>query len=95
MDILSDHGNMNVMLGNWNWNSLERDLDNVINCPDRHQDFESLPNRGSSSQEIEIRNIDMRNSPFRQNGLEESVEILSSEMNAILSQEMDSLMNLL
>ena len=71
IDILSDHGNMNVLLGDWNSNSLEGDLDNVINCPDRHQDFESLPNRGSSSQEIEIRNIDKRNGPIKQNGLEE------------------------
>ena len=52
---------MDVMLEDENSNSLERKLDNVINCPDGHQDFESFSNRGSSSQEIEIRNIDNRN----------------------------------
>ena len=49
------------MLEDENSSSTERKLDNVINCPDGHQDFESFSNRGSSSQEIEIRNIDNRN----------------------------------
>ena len=61
MDILSDYGNIDIMLRNGNSKSIKRDLDNVINCRDRHEDFESLPNRGSSSQEKDIRNIDNRN----------------------------------
>ena len=95
MDILSDYGNLDKMLGDGNTNSIERELDNVINCLDRHQDFESLRKRGSSSQEKEIRNFDNRNRPVRQDGLAGSIEILSSEMKARLSQEMDSLMNLI
>ena len=94
MDILSVNGNMDIMLGNWNSNSLERELDNVITCADRHQEFESLHNRGSSSQDNEIRDLDSRNGPVWQDGLAESIEILSSEKNARISQQMDSLINL-
>ena len=68
---------MEVMLGMINSNSLERVFDNVINCPDRHHHFESLPNREILSQTNEIRNNDNRNDPVRQNGLAESIEILS------------------
>ena len=34
MDILSDYGNMDVMLGEGNSNSLERELDTVLNRPE-------------------------------------------------------------
>ena len=81
------------MLGDRKSNSIERELDNVINCPHGHKNFESLPNRGSSYQENEIKNIDNRNEPNRQDGLADSIEILSSEMNARLSQEIYSLIN--
>ena len=86
MDVLSIYDNMDELPGDGNSNSLERDLDNVMKCPNRHQDFESIPNRGSSSQENEIRDIDIGIGPVRPDGLAESIEILSSEKNARLSQ---------
>ena len=51
MDILSNYGNMHIVLGKGNSNSIERELDNVINGPERHQDFNTLPNRRGSSHE--------------------------------------------
>ena len=39
MNILSDYGNMDVMLGDGNSNSIERELDNVMNRPGGHQNF--------------------------------------------------------
>ena len=76
MDILSNYGNMHIVLGEGNANSIERDLDNVINGPERHQDFNTLPIRRRSSQENEIRNLDKRNGPDSQDGSEDSIEIL-------------------
>ena len=34
MDILSDYGNMDIMLGEGNSNSVERELDNILNGPE-------------------------------------------------------------
>ena len=70
-------------------------IDNGIYGRDKHQDTASLPNRENFSQVIEIRNIHNRNGPACLDGLAVSVEILSGEMTARLSQEKDSLMNLL
>ena len=58
LDMLSDYGNMDIMLGDGNSNSIEKELDSLINAPDRQQDFHSFPNRENSSQENEIRDID-------------------------------------
>ena len=62
LDMLSDYGNMDVMLGEGNSNSIERELDSLINVPERQQDFQSFPNREISSQENEIIYIDSRTS---------------------------------
>ena len=59
--MLSDYGNMDVMLGDGNSNSIERELDSLINVPERRQDFQSFPNRENSTLEIEIRDIDSGN----------------------------------
>ena len=82
MNIISDYGNRDIVLGGIYSNSIERELDNAINGPERYQDSESLPNRENSSQGNGIRNNDARNGPDRKVGLAESVEILSGEMNA-------------
>ena len=66
LDMLSDYGNMDVMRGEGNSNSIERELDSLINVPERQQDFQSFPNRENSSQENEIRDIDSRNEPVRE-----------------------------
>ena len=39
LDMLSDYGKMDVMLGEGNSNSIERELDSLINVPERQQDF--------------------------------------------------------
>ena len=70
------------MLGDGNTNFIERELDDIINCPDGLKDFEFLPNRENSSQKNEIKNIDYKTGPIRQDGLLESFEILSNKMNA-------------
>ena len=73
MDFLTDYGKLDIMLEDEISNSIERELDHVINGLERHQDFESLPNRGGSSQEIEIRNIPNRNGQVIQDGLESAL----------------------
>ena len=47
--ILSNYGNMDIMLAEGNSNSIETELENVMNGPARHQDSESLLNRENSS----------------------------------------------
>ena len=44
-------GLMDVMIGERNSNSIKRELDSIINCPDRQPDFQSLRNRETSSRE--------------------------------------------
>ena len=93
--VLSDYGNMDVMLGEGNSNSIERELDSLINVPEGQQDFRSFPNRENSSQENEIRDIDSRNEPVRESRLMESINKLSGEMNARMSREMETMMDLM
>ena len=94
LDMLSDYGNMDVMLGDGNSNSIERDLDTLINVPDGRRDYRSFPNRENSSQENEIRDIDSRNEPVRESRLLESINTLSGEINARMSREMEAMMDL-
>ena len=93
LDMLSDYGNMDVMLRKGNSNSIARELDSLINVPERQQDFQSFPNRENSSQENEIRDIDSRNEPVRESRLIESINMLSGEMNARISREMEAMMD--
>ena len=41
--MLSDYGNMDVMLGDENSKSIERDLHSLINVPEGQRDFQSFP----------------------------------------------------
>ena len=66
LDKLSDYGNMDVMLGDGISNSIGRELDRLINVPERRQDFQSFSNRDNSSQENEIRDMSNRNEPVRE-----------------------------
>ena len=95
LDMLSDYGNMDVMLGEGNSKSIERELDSLITAPEGPQDFRSFPNRENSSQENEIRDIDSRNEPVRESRLLESINMLSGEMNARMSREMETMMDLM
>ena len=95
LDMLSDYGNMDVMLGGRSSNSIERELDSLINVPEGQRDFQSFPNRENSSQENEIRDIDSGNEPVRESRLIESINTLSGEMNARMSREMEAMMDLM
>ena len=95
LDMLSDYGNMDVMLCGSSSNSIERELDSLIDVPEGQRDFQSFPNRENSSQENEIRNIDSRNEPVRESRLIESINTLSGEMNARMSREMEAMMELM
>ena len=93
LDMLSDYGNIDVMVGDGNSNSIERELESLINVPERRQDFQSFPNRKNSSQENEIRDISHRNEPVREGRLIESNNTLSGEINARMSREVETMMD--
>ena len=91
--MLSDYGSMDVMLGDGNSNCKEKELDSLINAPERQQDFHSFTNRDNSSQENEIRDISNRNEPVREERLIQSINILSGEMNARKSRKIETWMD--
>ena len=91
--MLSDYGNMDVMLGDGNSNSIERELDSLINVPGGQREFQSFPNRKNSSPENEIRDISNRNEPVSEERLIESINTLSSMMNERMSREMETMMD--
>ena len=93
LDMLSDYGNKDVILGDGNSSCLERELDSLINVPDGQRDYRSFPNRENSSQENEIRDISNRNDPVREERLIESIKTLSGEMNARVSRELETMMD--
>ena len=93
LETLSDYRNMDVLLGDGNFNSIERELDSLINVPEEQRDFQSFPERGNSSQDNEIRDIGNRNEPVREKRLKESINTLSGEMNARMSREMETMMD--
>ena len=94
LDMLSVYCNMDVTLGDGNSISIEREIDSPINAPERQRDFQSFPNRkNSSSQENEIRDISNRNEPVREERLIKSINILSGEMIARMSREMETMMD--
>ena len=86
LDMLSDYGNIVVMLGDGNSNSIERELDSLINVPEGQRDFRSFPNRENSSQDYEIRDIGNRKEHVREERLIESIDTLSGEKNARMSR---------
>ena len=66
MDILSEYGNMDIIIGEGKTNSIEGEFDRIINGPEGQPDTQSLPNRVNSSPDDEVRDIDNRNGPVRQ-----------------------------
>ena len=70
-------------------------MDSLINVPEGQHDFQSFPNRENSSQENEIRDIDKRNEPVRESRLMESINMLSGEMKARMSREIETMMDLM
>ena len=91
LDLLSDYGSMDVMLGDGNSNCKERELDSLIKATERQQDFQSFPARKKLSQENEIRDISNRNESVREERLIDSINILSGEMNAWMSRELKTM----
>ena len=82
MDILSNYGDMDVMLGEGIANSKEKELDSIVNGPEGQHDFQSLPNRENSPQVNLIGDIENKNGSIRQEGLSECINILYDELNA-------------
>ena len=95
LDMFSDYGNMDVMLRERKSNSMERELDSPIIVPEGQQDFMSFPNRENLSQENEIRVINGRNVSVSESRLIELINMLSGEMNARMSREMETMMDLM
>ena len=91
--MLSDYGNMNLMLGDGNSNSIERELDSLINGPGGQRDFQLFKIRKNSSQVTEIRDISNIKEPVREERLIESINTLSGEMNARISRERETMMD--
>ena len=89
--MLSDYGNMDMMLGDGHSNSIEKELDSLIIGAERQQHFQTFPNRENSPQENDIRDISNRNEPVREGRLIESINVLSGEMNARMSREMETM----
>ena len=88
-DMMSDFDNLDVMIGNENINSFDRELAVAIEQSLVQGDTESNMN-----QRNEHRNFTCDNSFPRQNDVLESFETFSNEFNLKLSQEMDSMVAL-
>ena len=89
MDMRSDFENMDVLLGYENVNPIERELANTINGSIRNNGVESDSHfRGNSSNENEIKDFSHENTIRRQDGIFESIEKFSQQINMRLSQEM-------
>ena len=82
------------MFGDRNSNSRERDLGSLINGSEGRQDLQTFSNREGSSHENEIRDFSNRNESDREGRLIESINMLSGEMNARMSREMETMMTL-
>ena len=81
------------MVGGENSHSIEREIGNVGQRPSAHSDSEAFSHLGeSSSEQNENRFIHAKNEAPNWDRLLISIELLSSEMNTILFQEIDSSM---
>ena len=95
MDMMSDFDNLDVMVGSDNNNPIERELANAIEESSVQYDAESnLPAREDFPQENEFRNQNYENNFPRHEGILESFETFTNEVNLRLSQEMDSMMSM-
>ena len=90
MDMLSDFNNLDMMLGNENNNSIERELADAIDQSSAHGDADTNMYHGN-----EYRGYLHENDSLRQNEVRQSFEAFSNEFNIRLSQEMDSMMSMM
>ena len=93
LDMLSDIENMDILIGNSDTNSIERELRNVYDGSvetNRDHDSNERNTQGSSSQANEFRNIhDVH--VGRENSDRDNLETLSSELNDRISREINGL----
>ena len=90
LDILSDIENMDVMLGDGNSNPIESELTDAVEQSSVQEDIESNTHLGDQYICFTYEN----NLP-RQNGVRQSFETFSNEVNLRLSHEMDSMMSMM
>ena len=96
MDLMSDFENVDVMIGNENINPIERELSDMIGNVGNEQDIESnLQSSRYETHENEFGHYPHENVIPRQDRVQETLEICTSEFNMRLSQEMDSMMSLM
>ena len=91
----SNDNNMDMMLGGNNSNSIEKNLEIVLNHSLGQGDTEAILTYKISSQQIETRKIGCRIETTRSDRPLESKEMLSRDLNLRLSQVKNSLMNIL
>ena len=91
----SNDNNMDMMLGGNNSNSIEKNLEIVLNHSLGPGDTEAILTYYFPSQQIETRNSGCRIETTRSDRPLESKEMLPGELNLRLSQVKDSLMNIL
>ena len=84
MGMISDFGNLDVMLGNENINPIERELAEVM-----EQSSVQGNQQANMYQREEISDF------TRQNDVRQAFETFSNEVNLRLSQEMDSMMSMM
>ena len=93
MDMLSDFENMDVSLSSDNGIPIDKELADTINSSINHNDTEALTQqRGSSSQEIEIRDIGDEKTILDKIGYLNLWNSFQTRLIGSLLQEMDSLM---
>ena len=84
---MSDFDNLDVMIGNENINTIERELTNIFEGSADHYDAESNSHpRRNSPQEDEFRVFDRENAFLREDRFIESMETFHNEINLRLSQ---------
>ena len=89
MDMMSDIENLDVMLGNGNEISIERELADAIEQSSSQGGYET-----NEFHEANYRNFVQENEPLGQNDVRRSFETFSNEFNLRSSQEMDSMMTM-
>ena len=92
MDMMSDFENIDVMLGNKNINTIEREHSNVLGNTGDHCDTESnLQPEENETRENDFGNFVRENAIPGQDMLHETMETFTSEFNMRLSHVMDSM----
>ena len=82
LDMMSDFGNLYIMIGNENINPIGRDSAKTIGESTVQYDVDSNPHpREISSQENEFRNVSYGNIIPRHVGALESIETFTDELN--------------